>query len=324
VLVGSATTSPYSVTWNSGSVTAGGHNLYAVATDTAGLTTTSSTVAITVATGPTVSITSPAANATVTGSISITASASDAVGIKKVDFYRDAGVLVGTATTSPYTVTWNSGSVTAGGHSLYAVATDTADLTTTSSTVAITVTTTSGAISIVSPAPNSVVWGTVSVTASVSGSGIQKVDFYLDSTVLIGTATTAPYTVSWNTGSAAAGQHNLSVIATISGSNSFASTAVPVTVDPPPAISISTDANATNLTKRSTATITAAVTQGGFPISRVDFLVNSTVVCSDTTAPYNCAWQVPAAAGKTYQLSAKAYDTQGQAAVSNVITVSAH
>jgi hypothetical protein len=67
--------------------------------------------------------------------------------------------------------------------------------------------------------------------------------------------------------------------------------------------------------------INAAVTPGGFQLSRVDFLVNSTVVCSDTTAPYSCSWQVPAAAGKVYQLNAKAYDTHGQVGKSNVITV---
>ncbi len=57
------------------------------------------------------------------------------------------------------------------------------------------------------------------------------------------------------------------------------------------------------------------------PISRVDFVVGTSVVCSDTTSPYSCTWQVPAKANATYQIHATAYDTAGQAGVSNNVTI---
>ncbi len=35
-----------------------------------------------------------------------------------------------------------------------------------------------------------------------------------------------------------------------------------------------------------------SVKDGGLPVSRVDFFVDATVVCSDATAPYGCFWKV--------------------------------
>lgn len=90
-------------------------------------------------TPPTVSITSPASNATYTeiANITITANAADTDGtISKVEFYNGA-TLIGTATSSPYTITWNN--VVAGNYSLTAKATDNSTLSTTSSEVKISV-----------------------------------------------------------------------------------------------------------------------------------------------------------------------------------------
>jgi phosphatidylserine/phosphatidylglycerophosphate/cardiolipin synthase-like enzyme len=91
---------------------------------------------------PTVSITSPANGATFAApaNITIAASASDSDGtISKVDFYNGS-TLIGTSTTSPYTVTWSN--VPAGSYSLTAVATDNGNMSTTSSPVSVTVSST--------------------------------------------------------------------------------------------------------------------------------------------------------------------------------------
>jgi hypothetical protein len=88
---------------------------------------------------PSVSITSPASGATFTApaNITISASASDSDGtVAKVDFYA-GNTLVGSDTTSPFSVTWSS--VPAGTYSLTAVATDNAGASTTSAAVSITV-----------------------------------------------------------------------------------------------------------------------------------------------------------------------------------------
>jgi hypothetical protein len=48
-----------------------------------------------------VTLTGPTGGATVSGTITPTASASDPVGVARVEFYRDGTTLVGTATASP-------------------------------------------------------------------------------------------------------------------------------------------------------------------------------------------------------------------------------
>lgn len=88
---------------------------------------------------PTVSITSPANNATFTAgaTVSITATAADADGsVTKVEFYNGS-TLLGTSTASPYSYSWTS--VAAGSYSLTAKATDNGGAATTSSAVSITV-----------------------------------------------------------------------------------------------------------------------------------------------------------------------------------------
>jgi hypothetical protein len=87
---------------------------------------------------PTVSITAPANGATVSGNVSVTASASDNVGVTKVEFYVD-GALKNTDTTSPYAWTWDSTTVANGSHSLTAKAYDAALNVKTSTAVSVTV-----------------------------------------------------------------------------------------------------------------------------------------------------------------------------------------
>jgi hypothetical protein len=88
---------------------------------------------------PTVSITSPANGATVTGNVKIVAAATDALaGVASVRFYVD-GVLVGTTTSSPWQLPWNTKKVSRAQHVLTAVATDRAGNSTTSAAVTVTV-----------------------------------------------------------------------------------------------------------------------------------------------------------------------------------------
>ena len=76
------------------------------------------------ATAPTVSLTAPAANATIAGTVTVSASASDNVGVASVQFLLD-GANLGTAdSTSPYSVSWNTTTATNGTHRLQGRATD--------------------------------------------------------------------------------------------------------------------------------------------------------------------------------------------------------
>ena len=87
---------------------------------------------------PVVSISSPAGGTTVSGTVTVTANASDDVGVAGVQFLLD-GVNLGTEdTTAPYSVSWNTTTAANGNHTLSARARDAAGSQTTSALVAVT------------------------------------------------------------------------------------------------------------------------------------------------------------------------------------------
>jgi hypothetical protein len=233
-------TAPYSVTWNTTTATAGSHTLTAQARDTAG-NLASSAVTVTVAaptdtTPPSVSITAPAAGSTVSGTVSVSANATDAGGIAGVQFRLDGVNLGAEDLTAPYSVTWNTTTATAGSHTLTAQARDTAGNLASSAvtvTVAAPTDTTPPSVSITAPAAGSTVSGTVSVSANATDAGgIAGVQFRLDGVNLGAEDLTAPYSVTWNTTTATAGSHTLAAQARDTAGN-LASSVVAVTVTIP-------------------------------------------------------------------------------------------
>ena len=84
-----------------------------------------------------------------------------------------------------------------------------------------------------------------------------------------------------------------------------------------PTVSITNPTNGALVTRKSTVTI-AATASDNVGVTRVDFLVNGAVQCTDTTAPYSCNWRVPGAPNKTYQLQARAFDQAGNTGTASV------
>ncbi|WP_164021526.1 PHB depolymerase family esterase [Pyxidicoccus trucidator] len=89
-------------------------------------------------TPPTVNVTAPANGSTVTGTVTLTASASDAGGVSRVEFLVD-GSPVGSDSAAPYEFAWNSASVSNGSHTLGARAYDAAGNQATDSDTSVTV-----------------------------------------------------------------------------------------------------------------------------------------------------------------------------------------
>ena len=85
----------------------------------------------------------------------------------------------------------------------------------------------------------------------------------------------------------------------------------------PPAVSITNPANGATVARKSTVTITATASDN-VGVTRVDFLVNGAVQCTDTTAPYSCNWRVPGAMNKTHQLQARAFDLAGNVGTASI------
>src|SRR5438034_1294479 len=146
-----------------------------------------------------VNMTSPSSGSTVSATITVTASASDNVGVVSVQFLLDGNVAA-EDTSSPYSVSWDTTSAGNGSHTLRARARDAAGNTTTSSAVTVTVSngpppdTTPPTVSITSPSSGSTVSGTITVTASASANvGLAGVQFMLDGANLGAAHTAAPY-----------------------------------------------------------------------------------------------------------------------------------
>ena len=84
-----------------------------------------------------------------------------------------------------------------------------------------------------------------------------------------------------------------------------------------PTVSITSPANGATIARKSNLTITANANDN-IGVTRVEFLVNGALQCTDTAAPYSCVWHVPAAMNKTYQLQARAFDLAGNSGTSTV------
>lgn len=187
---------------------------------------------------PTVSITAPANNATVSGTTTISATAADNVAVAGVQFRLD-GVNLGTEdTTAPYSFSWNASTATVGLHTLTAVARDTSNNTTTSTAVTVNVAapadTTPPTVSITAPANNATVSGTTTISATAADNvAVAGVQFWLDGVNLGTEDTTAPYSFSWNTVGTTNGSHTLSAVARDAAGNATVAANVAVTVNNP-------------------------------------------------------------------------------------------
>jgi hypothetical protein len=179
---------------------------------------------------PSVSITSPNSGATVSGSnVTVSASASDNVGVAGLQFKLDGNKLGTELTTPPYSFTWDTTLSANGSHSITAVARDAAGNQTTSSAITVTVNNGSLTVTITAPIPAATVSGSVTVSAS-AGVGVAGVQFKVDGNNLGSEITTSPYSVIWNTAQVSTGTHILTAVARDTAGNSVTSNAVPVTV----------------------------------------------------------------------------------------------
>ena len=89
----------------------------------------------------------------------------------------------------------------------------------------------------------------------------------------------------------------------------------------PPTVSIASPANGSNVPRKATVAINASANDN-VGVTRVEFLVNGALKCTDTSTPYSCNWRVPAAPNKSYQIQARAFDAAGNSATASVQVIS--
>jgi len=304
VSAGSVLTSPFSLTANN--LAAGAYALTAVAT-AAGISATSDVVNITVVPAPTVSITNPAGGAVFAAPANVNIGASAAVSggtVTNVQFYTN-GVSLQSIQTAPFTLT--ASNLAAGAYALKAVATA-AGISTTSTVVNITVVP-SPTVSITNPVGGAVFAAPANVdigaSAAVSGGTVTNVQFYTNG-ISLQSIQTAPFTLTAS--NLATGAYALKAVATASGI-STTSTVVNITVDAPPAVTITNPLNNATLSAPANVTIRASASDTDGSVTNVQFIVGTNILANVKSSPFSATTNNLGAG--SYTLSAIASDNNG-------------
>jgi Big-like domain-containing protein/fibronectin type III domain protein len=182
---------------------------------------------------PTVSISNPSNNAKVSNTVEVMASASDNVGVVKVEYYVN-GTLKASDSAEPYQYSWDTLAVTPGAYIITAKAYDAVGnvgLSTVSVNVVNDVT--PPTISYSTPVQGSSVNGLVTVSCNASDDvGVYKVEFYVNG-AMGAAGNTAPYNYQWDTKTVSNGSYTLTAKAYDAAGNVGQSAAVTVTVNNP-------------------------------------------------------------------------------------------
>jgi len=175
---------------------------------------------------PVVAISSPTGG-TVAGIAPVNVSASDNVGVTRVELLVN-GALIANDTSTPYAFSWDSTQVADGGATLVVRAYDAAGNSRTSTAVQVSVANTTVTPTPVTPLPNDVIPPTVSISNPADGSkvngqvtikaissdnvGIANLSLYVDG-VMSATGNVATTSYKWNANKAARGAHTISAVA---------------------------------------------------------------------------------------------------------------
>jgi hypothetical protein len=323
-LIGSDSSAPYTQSINLGIAQNGSKTFNAKVYDAAGNITEASlavTVNITDITLPTVTLDSSASSIAASSPVTLTAAASDDVGITKVEFYKD-GVLVSTDDKAPFAYSFTAAFSGNGSSNYTAKAYDTAGNVATSDALNITVNIPDDAsptVALSSSDTNVTLMGAQTLTAVASDNvAVTKVEFYQGST-LLGTDSSAPFTQTVTYGAANNGNYAYTAKAFDNANNSTVSNTLNVIVNVPdttlPTVSLSSSANPVVST---TGIVLTAAASDDVGVSKVEFYRDNTLLATDSSAPYELPLSFTAAQSGSYNYSAKAFDPTGNTASSAI------
>jgi len=199
ILQATDTATPYVYSWNTSTLASGTYTLMTKAYDAAGNVGQSSNVAVTIVndiTAPTVSLSAPANGATLGGTVSVTASASDNVGVSKVEFYNN-GTLLFAGNVAPYTYNWNTNSIANGNYTLTARAYDNVGNIGQSSSVSVTVFNDSSAPTVTAfSIPATASFTTVAITSLTASDNVAVTGYLVTESATTPAAGATGWTVS--------------------------------------------------------------------------------------------------------------------------------
>ncbi len=274
--------------------------------------------------GPAVSIAAPAGGAVVSGSVQVTAAASDNVGVVGVQFRLD-GALLGTEdTTSPYSISWMTSTASNGSHALTAIARDAAGNQTTSVVTTVTVNNDATPPVLSNLVTSSITGSTATISWATDEASDSQVEFGLTTAYGassgLNAALVTAHTIDLGalTGSTL---YHVRVRSSDAAGNLAVSNDVAFTTldDIAPVVSITAPAAGSAIAE--TATLNATATDN-VAVAGVQFVVDGVTLGAElTAAPYSATWNTITAANGSHTLTAIARDTAGNHATSAPVTI---
>lgn len=323
-------TAPYSCSWNSRNVADGHYDFRARAADRAGYATTSESVRATVANNVLVVLTSP--GEVVSGTTVLSATVYNAALLTtsvRVE-YAPAGTTtwksVCTSLVAPHTCSWVTSSYANGEYDLRAVAVSGINTYTSAVVADVLVDNASPTVAMTDPGTPLLGMRTFAATASDAHSGVAQVVIQYAPTgsstwKVLCTAVTMPYSCRYDTSAIPDGTYGFRAVATDVAGNNSTSVAVTNRVVDNTVSAVSVEDPGAYLTGTATLTASASSTAGVASV-RIQYAAGGTStwtdVCTDSTAPYACAWDTRAVVDGTYDLRAILLDGTGRTTTSTV------
>jgi glucose/arabinose dehydrogenase len=294
----------------------GEHNFWVRAVDGAGnVDPTPASRPFTVdTTKPTVSLTAPTAGSTVSGTISLAATASDAVGVTAAKWFVDGVEVASDYDGAPWTKSWSTTKVVDGSHKIYAKAKDAAGNWGTSASVSFTVqNATGGTLETTIDSGPTVTNDTTpdfAFSANQAGSTFE---------CMVDTGGWQPCTTPTTLATLAEGSHTFSVRATAGGVTDPTPASRTFTIDiTKPTVTVTAPAAGSTVSGVITLEATAADAAG---VTGVKWYVDGIEVISDYDgAPWSRSWSTTGVANGSHKLYAKARDAAGNWGTSRTIS----
>jgi hypothetical protein len=323
-LLGTATTAPYSYSWSS--VAIGSYTLTAIATDNLGATATSSVVTVTVAENipPTISLTTPLNNSTLTSAEpAITAQYLDAesgVDTARVQLLLDGVDVSATATITATSITYQAANLLEGAHPVSLKVYDNAG-NLTQAAWQFTVDTLPPVISAQTPTNGSFALTTPIISAAFQDAGVgvnaARTLLTLDGVDITASATTTAGSITYTATTLTSGAHQV-VLTVYDLAGNIAQSSWSFSIDTtPPVISAQLPLNASYVT--SAAPVISAQYQdgeSGIDATKVRLLLDNVDVTASTTIS-STGIRYPSAnlAEGVHQLVLSVYDQAGNPAL---------
>ncbi|QCX28494.1 Ig-like domain-containing protein [Nocardioides jishulii] len=328
VTVCTDTTAPYSCAWDTRPLADGSYALRARATDRTGLQATSAEVRTTVANRLVVTLDSPGDE--VRGTVALTTAVHNPGTLThtvRLEYAAEGASTwraICSGLRSPYACAWNTTTVASGDYELRAVVLDSQGRAVATSTlVEVTVDNVAPTVTMVDPGSPLSGTRTFAATASDAHSGLELVVLQYAATGTsvwrdLCTLTQEPWSCRVATSTLPDGSYSLRAVATDAAGNSTTSAPVTQRLVDNTVSSISVDGPdlmTGTVQVTAAASSTADVAQVRFQYA-VDGSSTWTDLCTDTAAPWSCAWDTTTVPNGTYSLRAVMVDGLGRSLTS--------